>query len=945
MKRPLGYCFVGWIFGESMSYLLGVRRAIFIASILALFSSFIVILLCFNRSIRLLDYSIFSIFLSNKKKIYQRIYFQDEIESTRKFDVKKCASRQKREISNARGTSFLQIQDVKKCKKIFYAFFLVWSFTLIASLRFQSEMSLSSFYEEIEGKTSLILNGKIVEQKKTTSGISLILDDIFILKDEKKEKLSKKVIVYGAVCEYLMGQRIEVLGEFSLQKEPTNPGEFNSYIYYRAKGIYGSLFCKQVKRVYGVYNPIWELARRIRVNLEKIYEKLFSEEEMGVVAAMLLGEKSELSEEIKILYQENGISHILAISGLHISFFGRNLYRQLRKCHLSFFSSAFFSASFLLFYGCIVGSSHSAFRAIVMLFMTFLADIIGRSYDLVSTVYFTAILILIREPFCLFDSGFLLSFGAVFGIGLISPILQKIFGGEKENEIEEKEQFYYKRKGGFSWRNIERWCKSKFGEKWNKRRKRKRKKRERFQQILREKIENLSGSKYILVRKLTEGLKRWEKREPLRQRIKKSLKESLLMSISIQLVTIPILLRFYYELPTYGILLNLMILPLLSFLLPLAVAAGMMGSIRLSIGKVFALGVSFLLQIYKNSAKFCLELPFHKWTVGNLGEGETILYMVGAASILFFLYSRVSIEKMRFLSKILLCLYMIVLGSSMLISTMQKHSEMRIIMLDVGQGDGILMELSDGTKCMIDGGSSSKDKVGNYILLPALKYYGMGYLDYAFVSHEDRDHISGLMELLERDYPIKNLVLPYREDEEKEKNYVVLLELAREKKTNLIFFKQGDSMKKKNFVLSCFHPKKQNQEGDPNADSMVLSLQYYNFRALFTGDLSDGGETALVEELKRREESPYTFLKVAHHGSKKSTFEPLLELVRPKISLISCSASNRYGHPGAETLERLGKIRSDVLITKDVGAIELRISKMGRIWRKVFYHYEKGMRE
>lgn len=929
MKRPLGYCFVGWIFGESISYLLGVRRAIFMASTLAVFGN-LIILLYFDRSSDLLDHSIFSIFLSSKKKIYQYIYFQKEIDSTKKLDVKKCASRRRRENQNARGTSFLQIIDGKKCKKLLYALFLFWSFALIASFRFRGEISLSSFYEraKIEGKATLILNGKIVEQRKNTSGSSLILDDIFIVKDGNKEKLSKKVIVYEVVCEYLMGQRIEVLGEFSLQKEPTNPGEFNSYIYYRAKGIYGLLFCKQVRRVYGMYNPIWELARRIRVNLEKIYEKLFSEEEAGIVAAMILGEKTGLSEEIKTLYQDNGISHILAISGLHISFFGRNLYRRFRKYHISFFSSAFFSASFLLFYGCIVGFSHSAFRAIIMLLMTFLADVIGRSYDLVSAVYFTALCILIREPFCLFDAGSLLSFGAVLGIGLIFPILQAIFCGEKENEEQKQED-----------------GERKLGKKWSERRRRKIKKREIFRENLREKIDILSRTDYFWAKKLAERLKSWEKREPLRGRIKKSIKESLLVSVSIQLVTIPILLRFYYELPTYGILLNLMILPLLSFLLPLAVLAGTVGSIRLSIGKVFAFCVSFLLQIYKNLAKFCLELPFHKWTVGNMGEREIIFYIIGVASILFFLYSRVYIEKMKFLSKILLFLYMAMLCSFIFVSTMQKHSEMRIIMLDVGQGDGILMELSDGTKCMIDGGSSSKDKVGNYILLPALKYYGMGYLDYVFVSHEDRDHISGLIELFEKEYPIKNLVLPYRENEEKEKNYTVLLELARAKKTNLIFLKQGDSMKKKNFVLSCLHPKAQNQEGDPNADSMVLSMQYYKFRALFAGDLADGGETALVEELKRREESSYTFLKVAHHGSKKSTFEPFLELVKPKLSLISCSATNRYGHPGEETLERLKEIGSEILITKDVGAIEIRISRKGKICSKIFYHCEKGERE
>lgn len=850
-----------------MSYLLGVRRAIFITFILTAVGG-----------------GFFAIASLDRRK-----------------EKEGCISESKREKKMG-DTSFFYKIDGKKCKnnrkiKIGILFFFC-SFSFLASMRFYGEMNLPSFYGKVkrEGKVLLRLSGKIIEQKKTTSSLSLILDDVYVLTDKEKEKIPKKVIVYEAACEYLMGQRIEILGEFSLQKKPTNPGEFNSYIYYRAKGIYGSLFCKQVVRVYGKYHPIWELARRIRVNFGKVYQNLFSEEEAGIVVAILLGEKSGLSEEIKSLYQDNGISHILAISGLHISFFGRNVYKRLRKYHISFFSSAFLAASFLLFYGCIAGFSHSTFRAIIMLFMTFLADVIGRSYDLVSAVYFTGILILIREPFCLFDAGSLLSFGAVFGIGLVFPILQEIFCRKKEKQ----------------------------------------KKRNIFLENLQEKIQNLDGERCRWKKRWEEKLKIWIRRGSFRDRIRHSVRESLLLSIAIQIVTIPILLRFYYELPTYGIILNLIILPLLSFLLPAAVLAGIFGSISLSFGKIFAFGTSILLQTYKSLAKFCLKLPFSKWTAGNMEGYAIVLYIIGVVSILFFLYSRIYIEKMRLFSKVVYYVYMIVLSFFLCFSMQKKQSEMKLVLLDVGQGDGILMELPGGVNCMIDGGSSSKDKLGTYVLLPALKYYGMGQLDYVFVSHEDSDHISGLIELLERKYPVKNLILPYREKEEKEKNYMVLLELAKKNSVNIIFWKQYDSMNTKKFFLSCLHPRRQNQEGEPNADSMVLSLQYFNFRVLFTGDLADGGEDALVEELKKSRQPSYTLLKVAHHGSKKSTFEPFLNLVKPRLSLISCSSTNRYGHPGEETLERLKEIGSEVLITKDVGAIELCITESGKIWKKVF---------
>ncbi len=622
------------------------------------------------------------------------------------------------------------------------------------------------------------------------------------------------------------------------------------------------------------------------MNLDKIYGQLFLEEEAGVVSAILLGEKSGLSDDIKTLYQDSGISHILAISGLHISFFGRNLYKRLRKHRISFFTCAFFSASFLLFYGCVAGFSHSMTRAILMLLFTFFSDVIGRSYDFMSAVCAAALFLLIREPYSLLDASFLLSFGAVFGIGVIYPILQKIRerSGFLEKPVREKKKKHTKK----------------------------------------------------------------SKRKPSKKLVRERAVESFLVSVSIQVVTIPILLYFYYELSTYSIFLNFIILPLLPYLLPLALLAGIGGSFSLILGKIFAFFVTVLLTFYKALASFSQSLPFAKWTIGKMSAEAMLFYIVGVSLFLFFLYSKFYMEReeetekekravwLKKVRKRAAVCYFTVLSIFIALSVVQKKSEMKLVMLDVGQGDGILIKLPDGTNCMIDGGSSSKKKIGTYLLLPALKYYGMGHLDYVFVSHEDSDHILGLIELFEKGYSIKNLVLPYREKEEKEKNYVTLQNLAAETKTNVIFLKRGDVLNKKEFSFFCLHPKKEGQEGDINADSMVLSFQYHNFRALFTGDLADGGEEALVKRLREQKEEPYTLLKVAHHGSKKSTFEPLLELVRPKLSLISCSATNTYGHPGEETIKRLEKIGSKVWITKDVGAIEISISKKGKISYTMF---------
>lgn len=98
-----------------------------------------------------------------------------------------------------------------------------------------------------------------------------------------------------------------------------------------------------------------------------------------------------------------------------------------------------------------------------------------------------------------------------------------------------------------------------------------------------------------------------------------------------------------------------------------------------------------------------------------------------------------------------------------------------VAFLDVGQGDGILIRTEQGTNIMIDCGSSDNKKVGEYVLLPALRYYGMAELDYVFITHGDKDHISGLQELYELEHTgirIRNLVVAEYGDRER------LLELS-----------------------------------------------------------------------------------------------------------------------------------------------------------------------
>ena len=147
---------------------------------------------------------------------------------------------------------------------------------------------------------------------------------------------------------------------------------------------------------------------------------------------MLLGEKSSLKKEQKELYQSGGISHILAISGLHISLVGMLLYRFLRKKKRSYPFSALVSGSCMVVYGFLTGFGVSAKRAVFMFLVYLGAELLGETYDVVSALALSGLLILAEQPLQLFQCGFQLSFLSVGAVALGYPALQKRLGWKKK---------------------------------------------------------------------------------------------------------------------------------------------------------------------------------------------------------------------------------------------------------------------------------------------------------------------------------------------------------------------------------------------------------------------------------------------------------------------------------------------------------------------------------
>lgn len=246
---------------------------------------------------------------------------------------------------------------------------------------------------------------------------------------------------------------------------------------------------------------------------------------------------------------------------------------------------------------------------------------------------------------------------------------------------------------------------------------------------------------------------------------------------------------------------------------------------------------------------------------------------------------------------IVLCLSIFALSTRSY--TNQKDGLLKIYFFDVGQGDAIFIEAPNGNQVLIDGGPDNKvvQKLGE-----AMPFYDKE-IDMVVLTHSDADHITGLIEVLER-YEVENIV--YSNIVRKSALYEAWQEAVAEEGANIIESVAGKVIDLGSGVtLSMTHP------GEllagkvlekTNNESVVIMLKYGEVETLLTGDIEARAERQIILSGTNLDAD---ILKVAHHGSKTSTTEEFLYEVSPQVAVIQVGAKNRYGHPTPEVLKRL----------------------------------------
>ena len=383
------------------------------------------------------------------------------------------------------------------------------------------------------------------------------------------------------------------------------------------------------------------------------------------------------------------------------------------------------------------------------------------------------------------------------------------------------------------------------------------------------------------------------------------------------LTTLPIVLFFFYEIPVYGIFLNLLVLPLVSYLVLIGGVACILG-LWLPFVSHFLFGSTYcILSFYEYLCRLFQRLPIHSLILGQPQISRIVIYYIILALSLLWINKRTIIKPYPMLiwtAAVILLLFPI------------PRKYFKAVFLDVGQGDGILLQHTDGTTFLIDGGSTSKNNIGEYCLIPYLKSQGIYCIDYMIMTHADKDHISGQLELMKhvaerQDIQIRKLLLPLPSQEmQSEEGYRQMITAAKQADIPIQTICAGDHLQKGALSVACLHPKPFFDASSANAYSTTLEVTYYSTKMLLCGDLEGDGEQYVLEQLKRSG-TRFNILKVAHHGSKNSTSAEFLAQVQPQYAIISCGKNNRYGHPHRELLSRLNSISAHILSTTEQGAV------------------------
>ncbi len=377
--------------------------------------------------------------------------------------------------------------------------------------------------------------------------------------------------------------------------------------------------------------------------------------------------------------------------------------------------------------------------------------------------------------------------------------------------------------------------------------------------------------------------------------------KTLMTSLIAFLFSLPISLYNYYQVNILTIFYNLLFVPLVSIIIfPLSL-------------------LSFIIPLFSNVLIFLTSILERLTSFLSLIDSN-IIFNKPSLFIVFIYYLVITII-FKYHKKISILLFLLMLLIHYNYNVLFPKDYM--LMIDVGQGDSILLHSSKYDALIDTGGKLQNSNISKTTLIPLFKSLGIRKIDYLFLTHGDYDHLGEAINLI-NNFNIKTVYFNEGNVNYNEKKIITLL---KEKNIDYSFSKKGNKYKIGSFSITSLN----SDLKDENDSSLILygTINKNNF--LLMGDASKKSEKVLFDNYNLPEIS---ILKVGHHGSNTSTSSNLLETIRPKYALISAGQNNKFGHPHQETLDNLNKFSIRTYVTSRDGAILVNFAK-----RVTFSHF------
>ncbi len=701
--------------------------------------------------------------------------------------------------------------------------------------------------------------GTLIRKEKQTNGWQLTL----ALPDYEN-----RVIVSTQDGEYPLDCVLSVEGSVREFDSPRNEGQFNQKQYYKCRRILGrisdpAIRCIQVQ--HGIY--AWrEQLFSLRTQMCGVYETCLPPQAAGMLAAMVTGEKTLMDTEVRRLFQAAGFSHILAISGMHISLIGMGIYRLLRKSGRSYGCCSVMCGMCLLMYGELIGWGVSARRAIAMFVIYLLAQYLGRSYDLWSSLSLSAVLLLADQPFLFGDAGFRLSFAAVMAVAVAKDVLPD--GSDEQTDAKEDEQPGHDDKGS------------------------------RGEHRIRISLRPLGMA--LLIQLFTLPLVAYSYYE-----------------LPVYAMLLNLLL-----LPYAGLIVGCGLVGGLAGVRWLAAARIVLQPCRI-VASVYVWMCGWVDRLphasvicgqptVKKLVLYYLLLLCALWLGQTLGKKQYKKRYLTAAWLPVTAIGLVAIlvAPARAQSGFEIDYLDVGQGDGAMIKTASGA----VCFVDGGSTDvsGV------GTYRILPFLKSKGIKAVDYwIISHTDEDHVSGFYEVLASGYEVRTVV---IAAYMPESTAKEKLLQTAADHgarvlQVQSGQTLYPERA------LCNVKQGDAAEVRLHILAPVQ-----MENDANAASLVCLYEDASVRALFTGDIGTEQEKKLLE---RGLAEPVDLYKAAHHGSRYSNSEEFLSALAPKLSVVSCARRNRYGHPAQQAIENMRASGSRIRYTMYSGQIKVRLSQGG----------------